>query len=239
MSFIPKNSNKTQDKSISRWKNPEGHLRTRWDRDRSDLDRDRDDRSRSRSARSRSARSRSQSRRSRSRARSRSRSREAAIDASREIGEIAIAISLISMIAIARSVDREIAIDADRRDRDRDRRRSAQFRSRRDRDRGASVWVVPAQWSVWELVRVRAESFSVCESFSVWESSGNQLKWKKRLNPISVVFCLFSGQTEIVFSLTEFYSAAKCAIFRKLISENQFQSKQTEPKCSRAYCGIS
>ena len=42
MSFIPKNSNKTQDKSFSRWKNPEGHLRTRWDRDRSDLDRDRD-----------------------------------------------------------------------------------------------------------------------------------------------------------------------------------------------------
>ena len=79
MSFIPKNSNKTQDKSISRWENPEGHLRTRWDhdrrfaRDRRDRDRnlaDFDDRDRRRSARLRSreasiARSRSTQFRSR------------------------------------------------------------------------------------------------------------------------------------------------------------------------------
>ena len=59
------------------------------------------------------------------------RSREASI------GEIAIAISLISMIAIGAIVIGAIAIVIDV-----DRRSSG---DRRDRDRGASVWVVPAQ----------------------------------------------------------------------------------------------
>ena len=47
---------------------------------------------------------------------------------------------------------------------------------------------------------------------------------------ISVVFGWIFGQTENIFSLTEFYITTKRLIFRKMISENQFQSKQTEPK---------
>ena len=47
---------------------------------------------------------------------------------------------------------------------------------------------------------------------------------------ISVVFGWIFGQTENMFSLTEFYIPTKRIIFRKMISENQFQSKQTEPK---------
>ena len=47
---------------------------------------------------------------------------------------------------------------------------------------------------------------------------------------ISVVFGRIFGQTENIFSLTEFYITTKRLIFQKLISENQFQSKQTEPE---------
>ena len=147
MSFIPKNSNKTQKDSI--------FSRRDRDRDRRDLDwRDRD-------------------------------RNLTDLDRYRNLAdldrEIAIAISLISMIAInadRRDRDRR---DRDQRDRDRDRRRSAQFRSRRDRDRGASVWVVPAQWRLHRaVIRVRA---CACESRACawWELvrvSGNQLKRK-------------------------------------------------------------
>ena len=163
MSFIPKNSNKTQDKSFSRWKNPEGHLRTRWDRDRSDLDRDRDrrdldrrdrdrnladldrerDRDRDRAKRRSTLRARS--------ARSRSQSRWFRWSRSTPIGAIAIA----------------IVIDVDRRS----------SGDRRDRDRGASVWVVPAQWRLDDAVKAWQSSACVRGS-CVWERGGNQLKWK-------------------------------------------------------------
>ena len=118
MSFIPKNSNKTQDSIFSRWDCDRSDLDRR-DRDRNLADLDRDRAKRRSTLRARSARSRSQSRRSRSR------SREASIDASREIGEIAITISLISMIAI--DVDWRDRVK--RRSRDCDRRRSARSRS--------------------------------------------------------------------------------------------------------------
>ena len=47
---------------------------------------------------------------------------------------------------------------------------------------------------------------------------------------ISVVFGLIFGQTENIFSLTEFTMPTKHVIFRKMISEFHFQPKQMEPK---------
>ena len=46
---------------------------------------------------------------------------------------------------------------------------------------------------------------------------------------ISVVFGLIFGQTENIFSLTEFTMPTKHVIFRKMISEFRFQTKQTDP----------
>ena len=60
--------------------------------------------------------------------------------------------------------------------------------------------------------------------------SGNDLKRKFGLKIISVGFGLFYGQTENIFSLTQFTIPTKHAIFRKMISEFRFQSKQTDPK---------
>ena len=64
----------------------------------------------------------------------------------------------------------------------------------------------------------------------VWERSGKCLKWKFGLKIISVGFGLFYGQTENIFNLTQFTIPTKHAIFRKMISEFRFQSKQTDPK---------
>ena len=144
MSFIPKNSNKTQKDNIF----------SRWDRDRDWLDLDRSDRDR-----------RDLDRRDRDRN---------LADLDREIA-IAIAISLISMIAIviARSVDREIAIGAIVIDVD---RRS--FDDRRDRDCGASVWIVPFG-SVCGSEQWRLDRGSACVRDScVWERGGNDLQWQ-------------------------------------------------------------
>ena len=47
---------------------------------------------------------------------------------------------------------------------------------------------------------------------------------------ISVAFGLIYGQTENIFSLTEFTMPTKHVIFRKMISEFRFQPKQTDPK---------
>ena len=159
MSFIPKNSNKTQKDSIF----------SRWDRDRDRRDLDRRELA--------------------------DLNREIAIaiaiDASRQIGEIAIAISPISMIAIdAARCDRDRAKrrsrDRDRRDRkiaigaiaiviDVDRRSSG---DRRDRDRGASVWIVPFG-SVCGSEQWRFYRGSACVRDScVWERGGKALKWK-------------------------------------------------------------
>ena len=66
----------------------------------------------------------------------------------------------------------------------------------------------------------------------VWERSGKCLKWKFGLKIISVGFGLFYGQTENIFNLTQFTIPTKHAIFRKMISEFRFQSKQTDPKIS-------
>ena len=85
---------------------------------------------------------------------------------------------------------------------------------------------------------VRDLSLSVCAwvlSLSLFLSlrvSGNDLKWKFGLKIISVGFGLFYGQTENIFSLTQFSIPTKHAIFRKMISEFHFQSKQTDPKCT-------
>ena len=68
------------------------------------------------------------------------------------------------------------------------------------------------------------------EDQCVWERSGKCLKWKFRLKIISVDFGLFYGQTENIFSLTQFTIPTKHAIFWKMISEFRFQSKQTDPK---------
>ena len=164
MSFIPKNSNKTQKDSIF----------SRWDRDRDRRDLDRRDLDRRELA---------------------DLNREIAIaiaiDASRQIGEIAIAISPISMIAI--DADRCDRDRANRRSRDRDRRdrkiaigaiaividvdrRSSD--DRRDRDRSASVWIVPFG-SVCGSEQWRFYRGSACVRDScVWERGGKALKWK-------------------------------------------------------------
>ena len=63
----------------------------------------------------------------------------------------------------------------------------------------------------------------------VRELSGKCLKWKFGLKWISVGFALFYDQTENIFSLTQFTMPTKHAIFRKMISEFHFQSKQTDP----------
>ena len=149
MSFIPKNSNKTQKDSIfSRWDRDR-------DRDRSDLDR------RDAIAITIGAISWSQSYRSRSRdcdrdrakrrsARSRSQSRWFWWSRSTPIGAIT------------------IVIDVDRRS----------SGDRWDRDRGASVWIVPFG-SVCGSEQWRLDRGSACVRDScVWERGGKHFKWK-------------------------------------------------------------
>ena len=100
-----------------------------------------------------------------------------------------------------------------------------------DRDRGASVWIV----SFGSMCGSEQSSFerdSACvREECVWERGGKRLKWKYGLKMISVIFGLIFGQTENIFSLTEFTMPTKHVIFRKMISEFHFQPKQTEPEC--------
>ena len=182
MSFIPKNSNKTQKDSIFSQKDS---IFSRWDRDLDWWDRDRrylDRRDRDRDLADFVDRNRRRS--------ARSWSREASI-------------------AIAQSVDR-----------DHDRRRSAQFRWSRSRS-----WCVGVDRSVWLGVWVGA--VKLWERQCVSERGGKRLKWKYGLKLISIAFGLIYGQTENIFSLTEFTMPTKHVIFRKMISEFCFQPKQT------------
>ena len=108
------------------------------------------------------------------------------------------------------------------RDRDRDRRRSAQFRwPARSR-----LWCVGVDRSIWLGVWSEQWSFergSVClREECVWERNGKRLKWKFGLKLISVGFGLFYGQTENIFSLTQFTMPTKHVIFLKMISEFRF-----------------
>ena len=73
------------------------------------------------------------------------------------------------------------------------------------------------------------EAVHVWERQCVWERNGKCLKWKFGLKLISVGFCLFYGQIENIFSLTQFTMPTKHAIFRKMISKFCFQPKQTDP----------
>ena len=63
----------------------------------------------------------------------------------------------------------------------------------------------------------------------VRELSGKCLKWKWGLNWFSACFALFYGQTENIFSLTQFTKPTKHAIFRKMVSKFRLKSKQTDP----------
>ena len=161
---------------------------------------------RSRSARSWSARSRSQSRRSRSRSTLRVRS---ARSWSQSCQFWWLRSTPISAIVI--DVDRRSSGD-------------------HDRDRGASVWIVPFG-SVCGLEQSSFERGSACvREECVCERGGKRLKWKYGLKMISIVFGLIFGQTENIFSLTEFTMPTKHVIFQKMISEFHFQPKQTEPR---------
>ena len=62
---------------------------------------------------------------------------------------------------------------------------------------------------------------------------GKCLKWKWELNSFSASKALFYGQTENIFSLTQFNGPTKYAIFRKMISKFHLKSKQTDPKDER------
>ena len=95
-------------------------------------------------------------------------------------------------------------------------------------DRGASVWIVPFG-SVCGSEQLSFERGNAClREECVWERGGKRLKWKYGLKLISVAFGLIYGQTENIFSLTEFTVPIKYVIFRKMISEFRFQPKQTD-----------
>ena len=72
------------------------------------------------------------------------------------------------------------------------------------------------------------EAVHVWERQCVWERNGKCLKWKFGLKLISVGFCLFYGQIENIFSLTQFTMPTKHAIFWKMIFEFHFQPKQMD-----------
>ena len=85
--------------------------------------------------------------------------------------------------------------------------------------------------SDWSSVCGRRRSLfflSLCDlSLSL---SRNTLKWKWELNSFSASKALFYGQTENIFSLTQFTGPTKHTIFRKRISEFHLKSKQMDPK---------
>ena len=89
-------------------------------------------------------------------------------------------------------------------------------------DRGALVWIVPFG-SVCGSEHSSFERGNAClREECVWERNGKRLKWKFGLKLISVGFGLFYGQTENIFSLTQFTMPTKHVIFLKMISEFRF-----------------
>ena len=101
------------------------------------------------------------------------------------------------------------------------------------RSSGAVLWstINAVRSSDWSLVCGRRRSLfflSLCDlSLSL---SRNTLKWKWELNSFSASEALFYGQTENIFSLTQFTGPTKHTIFRKRISEFHLKSKQMDPK---------
>ena len=92
--------------------------------------------------------------------------------------------------------------------------------ARRDRRIGAQFMVISEVASS-SLFAIWALSLSL---------SGNTLKWKWELNSFFTSEALFYGQTENIFSLTQFTGPTKHATFRKMIFEFRLKSKQTDPK---------
>ena len=76
-----------------------------------------------------------------------------------------------------------------------------------------------------------AISLPCCLSLSLFYFPGAEVIWSENENenyfpPLST---LFYGQTEIIFSLTEFSVTAKHSLFRKIISGISLKSIQTQP----------
>ena len=69
-----------------------------------------------------------------------------------------------------------------------------------------------------------------CLSLSLLFSwDGSDLKWKWERKLFSALSALFYGQTENIFSLTEFSVTAKHPLFWKSIFGTSLKPKQTEP----------
>ena len=62
----------------------------------------------------------------------------------------------------------------------------------------------------------------------LFSKAGNHLKWKWKQKWFFVVLALIFGQLEMLFSLTEFQVTTKHPNFRKIISEINLKSIQTQ-----------